>query len=866
MALTPMMQQYFKLKEEYPDCIIFFRLGDFYEMFFEDAQVASKELELVLTGRDCGLEERAPMCGIPYHASKNYIGRLVAKGYSIAICEQLEDPALAKGIVRRDVIKVITPGTLNDETYLSEDTNSYLAAIKKGAGTGHYPEISLAITDITTGDFLTTTFPYDLEVLRGEIAKYDPKEILFFEEDELKDLVQKEYSAAITVKTKLIPQEEDAVLNHEFTSIHGNVPMNGKLCVLGLVRYLKSTQKMALSNLTSLEAYSVSETMALDFNTRRNLELTENIVDKSKKGSLIWILDQTMTAMGARCMRRWIEKPLIEQQEINNRLDAVEALYRDIALNEELREMLKGVYDIERMSGKVAQKNINPRELLSLKNSLQKIPSIKALLSAVKYGELEGLFKDLDELTDISDLIESSIDNAAGVTLKDGEIIKSGYNPEVDELRDIKTNGRQWIAAMEARERQETGISSLKIGYNKVFGYYIEITRANFSKIPEGRYVRKQTLANAERYITQELKEMEEKILGAEEKLEEIEYRLFVDIRDQIEAAGGRLKQTANAIAQLDCYGAFAKVALDRNYVRPSFNHEGVIRIKDGRHPVVEAMIPRGEFVSNDTLLDFKKNNFLILTGPNMAGKSTYMRQVALITLMAQLGSYVPAASADISITDRIFTRIGASDDLSGGKSTFMVEMSEVSNILKNATHDSLILLDEVGRGTSTYDGMAIAWAVTEYIMKEDGIKARSLFATHYHELIVLDQQMPGIRNYSVAVKEVGQSIIFLRKIIEGGADESYGVEVARLAGLPGEVISRAREILLGLEDSGKKKKVKERTERIQQLNFMDVFMGEGLGAEKEVLDKLKELNLNTMSPMEAMMKLYELQSQLKGD
>lgn len=866
MALTPMMQQYFKLKEEYPDCIIFFRLGDFYEMFFEDAQVASKELELVLTGRDCGLEERAPMCGIPYHAAKNYIGRLVAKGYSIAICEQLEDPALAKGIVRRDVIKVITPGTLNDETYLDEGSNSYLLAVKKGAGTGHYPEISLAVTDITTGDFLTATFPYDLEVLRGEIAKYDPREVLFFEEDEIKDLITREYSTAVTVKTNLIPDEDDAVLNHEFTKIHGNVPVNGKLCVLGLVNYLKSTQKMALSNLTTLEAYSVSDTMALDFNTRRNLELTENIVDKTKKGSLIWILDQTMTAMGARNLRRWIEKPLIVQQEINNRLDAVEALYRDLALNEELRETLKGVYDIERISGKVAQKNINPRELLSLKNSLKKIPGIKTLLASVKYGELEGLFKDLDELEDITALIETSIDEEAGVTLKDGQIIKAGFHSEVDELRDIKTHGRQWIAAMEARERQETGISSLKIGYNKVFGYYIEITRSNFAKIPEGRYVRKQTLANAERYITQELKEMEEKILGAEEKLQEIEHRLFVEIRDQIEEASDRLKRTANVIAQLDCYCAFAKVALDRNYVRPTFNKEGVIKIKDGRHPVVEAMIPRGEFVSNDTLLDFKKNNFLIITGPNMAGKSTYMRQVALITLMAQLGSYVPAVSADISITDRIFTRIGASDDLSGGKSTFMVEMSEVSNILKNATHDSLILLDEVGRGTSTYDGMAIAWAVTEYIMKEDGIKARALFATHYHELIVLDKQLPGVKNYSVAVKEVGQTIIFLRKIIEGGADESYGVEVARLAGLPGAVISRAREILLGLEDSGKKKKIKERTDRLQQLNFMDVFLGEGGGAEKDVIDSLKELDLNSMSPMEAMMKLYELQTQLKGD
>ncbi len=866
MALTPMMQQYFKLKEEYPDCILFFRLGDFYEMFFEDALVASKELELVLTGRDCGLEERAPMCGIPYHASKNYIGRLVDKGYRIAICEQMEDPALAKGIVRRDVVKIITPGTINDETFLDEDANSYLMAVKKGFADGSMPQISLAVTDITTGDFLTASFPYDLEVLRSEIAKYAPREILLFEDDELADLIRKEYGVTLTVQPHLLPEEADAVLNHEFTRIRGNVPVNGKRCVLGLVGYLKTTQKMALSNLTSLEAYAVSDTMALDINTRRNLELTENIVDKSKRGSLIWILDQTVTAMGARNLRRWIEKPLIVAQEINNRLDAVEALYSDLAFTEELRETLKGVYDIERMSGKVAQKNINPRELLSLKNSLLRVPRIRELLSRVRYGVLEELHDQLDELTDITDLIERAIDDDAGVTSKDGEIIKAGYSEAVDELRDIKSHGRQWIAALEAEERKITGISSLKIGFNKVFGYYIEITKANFSKIPEGRYVRKQTLANAERYITQDLKEMEEKILGAEEKLQDLEYELFAGVRDVVEAATDRLKTTATVLAQLDCYGAFAKVALDRSYVRPTFNRDGVIRIRDGRHPVVEAMIPRGEFVANDTLLDFKKNNFLIITGPNMAGKSTYMRQVALITLMAQVGSFVPAQTADLSVTDRIFTRIGASDDLSGGKSTFMVEMTEVSNILKNATHDSLILLDEVGRGTSTYDGMAIAWSVTEHLMKEDGIRARTLFATHYHELIALEKQLPGVRNYSVAVREVGHSIVFLRKIIEGGADESYGVEVAKLAGLPQEVIGRAREILYGLEDTGKKKKIRERTEKIQQLNFMDVLLREDASEGQEVLEKLKNLDLNGMNPMEAMMKLYELQNQLKGD
>lgn len=865
MALTPMMQQYFKLKEEYPDCILFFRLGDFYEMFFEDAQVAARELELVLTGRDCGLEEKAPMCGIPYHAAKNYIGRMVDKGYRIAICEQMEDPALAKGIVRRDVVRIITPGTILDETFLTEDANSYLLAVNKGFGNGRAPEIALAITDITTGDFLTTSFPYDLEVLRSEIAKYAPREILLFEKDELAELIARDYSCAISIQENLLPEEDDAVLNHEFARITGSVPVTGKRCVLGLVNYLKLTQKRSLSNLTTLEAYSVAETMALDLNTRRNLELTENIVDHGKRGSLIWILDETMTAMGARNLRRWIEKPLIVGQAIQNRLDAVAALHDDLALNEELRETLKGIYDIERSSGKIAQQSVNPRELLSLKNSLRRIPRVRQLLARVSYGILEELRNDLDEMTDIADLIESAIDEGAGVTSKDGDIIRPGYSQAVDELRDIKSHGRQWIAQLEAQERQVSGIGSLKVGFNKVFGYYIEITKANFGKIPEGRYIRKQTLANAERYITQELKEMEEKILGAEDKLQELEYSLFAGVRDQVEAATERLKATASALAQLDCYAALARVSRDRGYVRPTFNREGRIRITDGRHPVVEAMIPRGEFVANDTLLNFKKNNFIILTGPNMAGKSTYMRQVALIVLMAQIGSFVPAQAADLSVTDRIFTRIGASDDLSGGKSTFMVEMAEVSNILKNATHDSLILLDEVGRGTSTYDGMAIAWAVTEHLMKEDGIRARTLFATHYHELMALDKQLPGVRNYSVAVKEIGQTIIFLRKIVEGGADESYGVEVAKLAGLPPEVISRAREILYGLEDSGKKKKIRERADKIQQLNFMDVLMGEADPVPTRVLEELRALDLNGLSPMEAMMKLYELQNQLKG-
>lgn len=861
MALTPMMQQYFKIKEEYPDCIIFFRLGDFYEMFFEDAEVASKELELVLTGRDCGLEERAPMCGIPYHASKNYIGRLVEKGFKVAIVEQLEDPALAKGIVKRDVIRIITPGTLNDETFLNEERNNYLMAILNSEEKN--PMISLAIADITTGEFYTTTFKSDKEALKGEIAKFTPREFLLLKEDDLKDFLSSEYTQLITYNTDYLVDDESLILNHHFSVIDGEIPLNGKRVVMGLLKYLEETQKASLSNMSHLSAYNISDTMALDINSKRNLELTENIVDKSKKGSLLWILDDTMTAMGARNLRRWIEKPLINQKEITKRLESVDVLVNDLALLENLRSGLKNVYDIERITGKISQKSINAKELITLKNSLNKVPGIKELLSGINFGELGKIGEKIDPLDDIRELLESSINDNPSMSLKDGDIIKEGYNREIDELRDIKANGKVWIANLESKEREFTGINSLKIGYNKVFGYYIEITKSNYSKIPEGRYVRKQTLANAERFITEELKEMEDKILGAEDKLSTLEYRLFTEIRDRVEEETERLKGTAALLSDLDCYQSFAKVALDRNYVRPVFNQEGVIKIEEGRHPVVEAMIPRGEFVSNDTLLDFKRNNFLVITGPNMAGKSTYMRQVALIVLMAQLGSFVPAKSANISITDRIFTRIGASDDLSGGKSTFMVEMTEVSNILRNATRYSLILLDEVGRGTSTYDGLSIAWAVTEHLMEDDGIKARTLFATHYHELTELEKNIPGIRNYSVAVKEYGNSIIFLRKIVEGGADESYGVEVARLAGLPDEVIKRSRSILKQLEDSGKKKKIKEKAQNIYQMNFMDFEQISENKTEKDVLEELRSLDVNKLSPLDALNLLDGLKNKL---
>lgn len=859
MAMTPMMLQYLKIKEEHPDCIIFFRLGDFYEMFFEDAETASRELELVLTGRDCGLEERAPMCGIPYHAASNYIGRMVEKGYKICIVEQVEDPALAKGLVKRDVIRIVTPGTINDETFIDEDRNNYLMAIY-----GDDKKISIAVTDITTGEFYTSSFNHDLELLRGEIAKYSPKEFLVFRDDELTEMLKEEYTTLVSKEESFFPKDDEVYLNQDFSSFEGEADLNAKKTVKGLLNYLSATQKTTLANLSALKAYSVSDTMALDTNTRRNLELTENIVDKGKKGSLIWVLDETMTSMGARNLRRWIEKPLIRKKDIQQRLEAVECLFNSPDLLDDLRESLKNVYDIERISGKVSQKSINAKELITLRNSVSRIPEIKNRLLTVKYGELLRIGEKLDALEDLEDLLRRSIDDNPGLSVKEGDIIKDGFNSEIDELRDIRKNGKKWIAELEYREKEFTGINSLKVGYNKVFGYYIEITKSNFSKIPEGRYERKQTLANAERYITPELKEMENKILGAEEKLNNLEYQVFTEIRAEVESRTDRLKNTASLISDLDCYQSFAKAALERNYVRPTFNNDGRIRIEEGRHPVVERMIPRGEFVSNDTLLDHNRNTFLIITGPNMAGKSTFMRQVALIVLMAQLGSFVPAKSADIGITDRIFTRIGASDDLSGGKSTFMVEMSEVSNILKNATSDSLILLDEVGRGTSTYDGMSIAWAVAEHIMDEEGIRARTLFATHYHELTQLEKSLRGVRNYSVAVKEYGNTIIFLRKIVEGGADESYGVEVAKLAGLPQDVIQRAREILIHLEDSGKKKKIKEKTEKLYQMNFMD-FAGETMNeTEKEVLNELNDLDINRLSPIEALTTLDRLKNKLK--
>lgn len=802
MALTPMMVEYMKTKEQYSDCILFYRLGDFYEMFFEDAITVSRELELVLTGKNCGLEERAPMCGIPHHAAAAYIPRLVNKGYKVAICEQLEDPKQAKGIVKRGVVKIITPGTFVDNNSNLENDNTYLMAIHEDGEI-----IGIATSDISTGEFKTTSFSYSMASLLDEIAKLSPKEILL-DENTSEDIINEikgVCSALITKKNFnefLVSKEE---LIAQFSDLEAGALENlREITSRVLLKYIYETQMMSLSNINLLEQYEIVNYMVIDSNSRRNLELTESIREKTKKGSLLWVLDKSATTMGGRTIRRYIDEPLIVKSQIEKRLSGVEELYNSISFNEDLRRALKEIYDIERIVGKISNKNVNAKDMLSLKASLERIPELKELLKYAKSDLLNEYYENLDELSDVRTLLEDSIKEDPSLTIKEGNIIKDKYNELVDELRDVKLHGKEKIAALENEEREFTGIKSLKVGYNKVFGYYIEISKANFDSIPEGRYIRKQTLANAERYITEDLKNLENKILGSEEKLVNLEYDLFVEIRDKVEKEIGRLKKSARIISNLDAVSTLALVALENDYVKPKINEEGTIEIKDGRHPVVEKVIGNGEFVSNNTTCNQTDKELLLITGPNMAGKSTYMRQVALITLMAQIGSFVPAAEADISICDKIFTRIGASDDLAGGKSTFMVEMWEVSNILKNATSKSLVLLDEVGRGTSTYDGLSIAWSVIEYITKNKDLRCKTLFATHYHELVKLEGILPGVKNYSVAVKKTKDSVVFLRKIIECGADESYGIEVAKLAGLPDEVIDRAREILCDLEGENK--------------------------------------------------------------
>ncbi|EGT3606222.1 DNA mismatch repair protein MutS [Clostridium perfringens] len=907
MALTPMMRQYFEIKENYKDCILFFRLGDFYEMFFEDAETAARELELVLTGRDCGLEKRAPMCGIPFHASNSYIGRLVAKGYKVAICEQVEDPKVAKGIVKRDVIKVITPGTYTDSSFVEETKNNYIMTIYSDLERNR---CSLAITDISTGDFLATEGELEKGVILDEISKFNPKEIILLDsldQELIKDITLTTPALISRKPIEYFEEKFEEVLNAQFGEKSNSLSLMVKKSSNALVKYILDTQKISLTNINDIEVYSLVDFMTIDLSSRRNLELTENLREKSKKGSLLWVLDKTETSMGSRMLRRWIEEPLVNKEKITLRLNAVEELFNDLSLNDSLKEALHDIYDIERILGKISNKNANAKDLIALKTSIGKIPNVKGIIENCTSSLLKNYHHNLDDLRDIYELLEKSIKEDPSLTLKDGDLIKDGFNSEIDELRLAKTNGKDWISSLENREREFTGIKSLKVGFNKVFGYYIEISKANYSSIPEGRYIRKQTLANAERFITPELKEIEEKLLGASEKLCSLEYDIFLDIRNEVENHIDRLKTTAKIIAELDCISNLAFVALENDFIKPEINEDGETKIENGRHPVVEKVIPKGEFIPNDTIINKDDNQLLIITGPNMAGKSTYMRQVAIITLMCQIGSFVPASKANISVVDKIFTRIGASDDLAGGKSTFMVEMWEVSNILKNATENSLVLLDEVGRGTSTYDGLSIAWSVIEYICKNKNLRCKTLFATHYHELTKLEGEIHGVRNYSVAVKEVDNNIIFLRKIIEGGADQSYGIEVAKLAGIPDEVINRAKEILEKLEMESSKdnldlalKEVNASKEEMKEASIKASYeVKETLVEEdkieikEEVISKsseakthkeddqiqldfsaigkdnlikeLSEVDILSLNPMEAMNRLYALVKEAKN-
>ncbi|HAT4352752.1 DNA mismatch repair protein MutS [Clostridium perfringens] len=893
MKLTPMMRQYFEIKENYKDCILFFRLGDFYEMFFEDAETAARELELVLTGRDCGLEKRAPMCGIPFHASNSYIGRLVAKGYKVAICEQVEDPKFAKGIVKRDVIKVITPGTYTDSSFVEETKNNYIMTIYADLERNR---CSLAITDISTGDFLATEGELEKGVILDEISKFNPKEIILLDsldQELIKDITLTTPALISRKPIEYFEENFEEVLNNQFGEKSNSLSLMVKKSSNALVKYILDTQKISLTNINDIEVYSLVDFMTIDLSSRRNLELTENLREKSKKGSLLWVLDKTETSMGSRMLRRWIEEPLVNKEKITLRLNAVEELFNDLSLNDSLKEALHDIYDIERILGKISNKNANAKDLIALKTSIGKIPNVKGIIENCTSSLLKNYHHNLDDLRDIYELLEKSIKEDPSLTLKDGDLIKDGFNSEIDELRLAKTNGKDWISSLENREREFTGIKSLKVGFNKVFGYYIEISKANYSSIPEGRYIRKQTLANAERFITPELKEIEEKLLGASEKLCSLEYDIFLDIRNEVENHIDRLKTTAKIIAELDCISNLAFVALENDFIKPEINEDGETKIENGRHPVVEKVIPKGEFIPNDTIINKDDNQLLIITGPNMAGKSTYMRQVAIITLMCQIGSFVPASKANISVVDKIFTRIGASDDLAGGKSTFMVEMWEVSNILKNATENSLVLLDEVGRGTSTYDGLSIAWSVIEYICKNKNLRCKTLFATHYHELTKLEGEIHGVRNYSVAVKEVDNNIIFLRKIIEGGADQSYGIEVAKLAGIPDEVINRAKEILETLEMESSKdnldlalKEVNASKEDIEEASITTSYeIKETLIEEDKIeikeddqiqldfsaigkdnlIKELSEVDILSLNPMEAMNRLYALVKEAKN-
>ena len=863
---SPMMQEYLKTKEEYQDCILFYRLGDFYEMFFDDAIKASKELELTLTGKLCGQEERAPMCGIPFHAADAYIAKLIEKGYKVAICEQLEDPKQAKGIVKRGVIRVVTPGTVIESNLLDEKKNNYIMSVYK---TGLYYGVS--VCDVSTGDFRTTQIAENnnFPKLLDEISKFNPAEIIVnpFMYDSLEEIskIKERFEVYISrVKEEAFSKNTEKLLqNYLFVNDHEEKieSLEDKELIVssinGLLDYLIETQKTNLDHINKIIVYTTTKYMSLDISARRNLEITEKMRDKSKKGTLLWVLDKTSTSMGGRMLRRWLNDPLVDVWEINNRLEAVKELKDNVILRGDTIEALKKVYDMERLAGRIAYGNATGRDMISLKNSTKQLPLVKKVLENTNAKLLRHLYENLDELTDIHDLIEEAIVDEPPMSIKEGNLIKIGYNEEIDQLKKASTQGKTWLVELEAKEREQTGIKGLKIGFNRVFGYYLEVTKSNMDLVPD-RYIRKQTLTNGERYITEELKNLENQILGAEERVINLEYNAFVEIRDDIEGKIRRIQKSAEVISILDVLCSLAQVAEDMNYVEPIVDNSGVIDIKDGRHPVIEKMLPSGSFVQNDTYLDKEDSRLAIITGPNMAGKSTYMRQVALITLMAQIGSFVPASYAKIGVVDKIFTRVGASDDLSMGQSTFMVEMMEVATILKNATSNSLVILDEIGRGTSTYDGLSIAWAVAEYIADKERCGAKTLFATHYHELTDLENKLEGIKNYSIAVKEKGEDIIFLRKIVNGGTDESYGVHVARLAGVPKDVTKRANEILRSLERknilNGKQIENKKQVEG--QLDMGNYKLA-------ELAQEIDKIDLNVLTPIDALNTLVKIKEKM---
>lgn len=868
--LTPMMQQYLEQHDKVKDAILFFRLGDFYEMFFDDAITASRELSITLTGRDCGLEERAPMCGVPYHAAENYIAKLIEKGYKVAICEQVEDPKAAKGIVKREIIRIISPGTIVQDKYLDNKNNNYLMSI-------YYNMVDFGISyvDLSTGEFCTTQKSDKeniMEDLMDEIGKINPSEIIIntilYKEQHFIKEIEKRYNIYVNV----YPNKYFAY-NTGIEKIKAQFNVYG-ISALGLegdeftirssgalLAYLDETQMSALKHIHTIHKYKTNDYMAIDMATRNNLELTKTMRLKDKVGSLLGIIDKTNTAMGGRKLKNWINEPLINVQLIKQRLDAVEVIFVDPILRDSLKEKLSGIYDLERLTGKIALGNCNARDLLSLKQSLEIIPSLKLILQNTNSSYMNAILEELDDLQDIVEIIHNGVHPDPPVSLKEGNLIKDGYNQQVDYYRNLTISGRDFILELENREKENTGIKSLKIKYNKVFGYYIDVTKSNLHMVP-GHYIRKQTLANSERFYTEELKDTEDNILSAQDKIINLEYELFVNIKNNILAESSRIKKTSEIIAVIDVLYAYAQISFDNNYVKPDIYDGDEIIIYDGRHPVVENMLPQQEFVPNSCELDCGDQRLIILTGPNMAGKSTFIRQIALITLMAQIGCYVPASKAKIGVVDRIFTRVGASDDLAMGHSTFMVEMNEVSNILKNATGNSLVILDEIGRGTSTFDGLSIAWSVVEYLADKNKAGCKTLFATHYHELTQLENLITGVKNYSIKVQESQEGVIFLRKIIPGGADQSYGIEVAKLAGFPQEVIVRAREILSVLEqDESGFKNIKQSSTKDIEMDSVNLFNYQ----DKQIIDELKQMPIEEMTPMEVMNYIFNLKKKLTG-